>query len=428
MAAASLRSGGELLMDLRVGLLRLVRSLSSDRSERRRLGAAAVEMLRMRRFKAMALGPLLRVVPTHHNAKLHLWYGLTRSLGDGPVCSNLSPTVFTEALRDTHAYGQAQRALSHDRIGLLQRGADYLQLSQRWREQPPERMVVFHHYDRRGFLPSSWQQALQVLQAAGWQVVVSSSDLNPAATAALESAGVQVVRRANVGLCLGAYRDLALLHHWTPEASKRLRALVLCNDSNLLVQPPEALLAQLERWTVEAEAHTQPLLSGLTDSAQNERYHLQSFLLHANQALLQHPAWFQFWWQFSLDGTKKKLINDGEIGLSQALLAAGVELRPAYPLIQGLLAEMAMTDELEFHYVCAPEHVNQSIYNWISLLSRGYPLVKKSVLFDHFEKRVERIQLSKLLRMIPEDRHELVASDIHQLLISRYSIRSPQKN
>ena len=76
-------------MDLRVGLLRLVRSLSSDRSERRRLGAAAVEMLRLRRFKAMALGPLLRVVPTHHNAKLHLWYGLSRSLGDGPVCSNL---------------------------------------------------------------------------------------------------------------------------------------------------------------------------------------------------------------------------------------------------------------------------------------------------------------------------------------------------
>ena len=428
MAAASVRAGGELLMALRIGLLRLVRSLSNDRSERRRLGAAAVELLRLRRFKAMALGPLLRVVPTDDNAKLHLWYVLTRSNGNGLVPSDILPTVCTEALRDTHAYRQAKRALSHDRNGLLQRGVGYLQLSQRWSEQPPERMVVFHHYDRRGFLPSSWKEALQVLQTAGWQVVVSSSDLNPAATAALESAGVQVVGRANIGLCLGAYRDLALLHHWTPQASQRLRALVLCNDSNLLIQPPEALLAQLERWTVEAEAHSQPLLSGLTDSAQNERYHLQSFLLHANRALLQHPAWFQFWWQFSLDGSKEELIEEGEVGLSQALLAAGVELRSAYPLIQGLLADSAMTDELECHYVCTPEHVNQSIYNWQSLLSRGYPLVKKSVLFDHFEKRVERVQLSELLRWIPKERHELLMSDIHQLLISRYSGRSPQQH
>jgi hypothetical protein len=236
------------------------------------------------------------------------------------------------------------------------------------------------------------------------------------------------VRRANVGLCLGAYRDLALLHHWTPQASQRLRALVLCNDSNLLVQPPEALLAQLERWTSESEAHSQPLLSGLTDSAQTERYHLQSFLLHANQALLQHPAWFQFWWQFSLAGSKEELIDEGEVGLSQALLAAGIELRPAYPLVQGLLADSAMIGELRRHGICIPHDVNQSVYTWNSLLSRGYPLVKKSVLFDLFEQKVERLAIPELARWIPNDRHALLASDIHQLLISRYSIRSPQKN
>jgi hypothetical protein len=412
-------------MNLRAGLLRLVRNLSRDRSERRRLLAAAVALLRQRRYRAMALGPLLRVVPTNGKAKLHLWYALTRSLSDGLVFSDVSPTVFTEAIRDTHAYRQAQRALSHDRNGLYQRGVGYWQLSQRWSEHPPERMVVFHHYDRRGFLPSSWQEALQVLQAAGWEVVVSSSDLNPVATELLESAGVQVVGRANVGLCLGAYRDLALLHHWTPEASRRLRSLVLCNDSNLLLQPPEALLAQLERWTAEAEAHSQPLLSGLTDSAQTERYHLQSFLLHANRALLQHPAWFQFWWQFSLAGSKEELINEGEVGLSQALLAAGIELRPAYPLVQGLLADSAMIAELKRHGICIPHDVNQTVYTWISLLGRGYPLVKKSVLFELFEQKVERIAMTDLAHWIPENRRELLARDIQQLFISRYFDSSP---
>ena len=412
-------------MHLRVGLLRLVRNLSSDRSERRRLGAAAVALLRQRRYRAMVLGPLLRVLPTNGKAKLHLWHALTRSLGDGLPCSDVAPTLLTEAIRGTHAYRQAQRALSHDRNGLYQRGVDYGQLSQRWREHPPERMVVFHHYDRRGFLPSSWLEALQVLQGAGWQVVVSSSDLDPTVAEILVSAGVQVVGRANVGLCLGAYRDLALLHHWTPEATRRLRALVLCNDSNLLLQPPEALLAQLERWTAEGEAHGQPLLSGLTDSAQTERYHLQSFLVHANRALLQHPAWFQFWWQFSLAGSKEELINEGEVGLSQTLLAAGIELRPAYSLIQGLLTDSAMIAELKRHGICIPHDVNQSVYTWISLLGRGYPLVKKSVLFDLFEQKVERVAMTDLAHWIPENRRELLARDIQQLFISRYSDRSP---
>ena len=407
-------------MDLRIGFLRLVRSLSSDRSERRRLGAAAAALLRLRRFKAMALGPLLRVVPTNGNSKLHLWYVLTRSLGNARVCEDVLPTVFTKAIRDTHAYRQAQRALSHDRNGLYQRGVDYWQLSQRWREHPPERMVVFHHYDRRGFLPSSWQEALLQLQGAGWQVVVSSSDLDPTIAAMLQSAGVQVAGRTNIGMCLGAYRDLVLLHHWTPEATRRLRALVLCNDSNLLLQPPEALLAQLECWTAEGEAHAQPLLSGLTDSAQTERYHLQSFLLHANQALLQHPAWFQFWWQFSLAGSKEELIDEGEVGLSQALLASGIELRPVYSLVQGLLVDSAMIPELKRHGVCIPHDVNQSVYTWISLLGRGYPLVKKSVLFDLLEQKVERMQMTDLLHWIPENRREFLVRDIHQLFISRY--------
>ena len=110
---------------------------------------------------------------------------------------------------------------------------------------------------------------------------------------------------------------------------------MLCNDSNLLVQPPDALVAQLERWTTQ-NAVTRPVLAGLTDSVQRHRYHLQSFLLHANRALLQHPAWLRFWLHYAIDGSKDDLINHGEIGLSQALLAAGVELQPAYPLSPGL--------------------------------------------------------------------------------------------
>ena len=305
-------------MTLRLGVLRFVRSLSANRSERRRIGAAVVRLLRQRRRSLSVLGPLLRVAPTGGKAKLQLWQNLARSRASHRL-KWTSPEAQSEvmaAIRSTQSYTDAAVDLSHDRNGFLQRGPDYAQQRQRWCEQCPQRLLVFHHYDHRGLLPHSWRDALLALQAAKWQVVVSSPQLDPAVSEQLEQAGVQIVSRANIGLCLGAYRDLVLLIQSTPEVHRQLQALVLCNDSNLLVQPPETLVAQLEQWTSQSEvnaknAELKPVLAGLTDSAQRGCYHLQSFLLHANQALLQHPAWLRFWLQFAVDGSKDDLINNG---------------------------------------------------------------------------------------------------------------------
>ena len=72
---------------------------------------------------------------------------------------------------------------------------------------PLNRLLVFHHYDRRGLLPFSWLDALMAIQAAGWQVVVSTSCIDRSASSALLQAGVLIARRTNIGLCLGAYQD-----------------------------------------------------------------------------------------------------------------------------------------------------------------------------------------------------------------------------
>ena len=200
---------------------------------------------------------------------------------------------------------------------------------------------------------------------------------------------------------------------------------MLCNDSNLLVQPPDALVAQLERWTTQ-NAVKRPVLAGLTDSAQRDCYHLQSFLLHANRALLQHPAWLRFWLQYAIDGSKDDLINHGEIGLSQELLAAGVELQPSYPLIQGLLTDPAMAKELQGYGIAQPEHVNQSLFAWRSLLARGFPLVKKHVLFQLVEHQGQPMAIAELAGLIPKERLALLTRDIEQLFISRYSGGSPR--
>jgi len=386
-----------------------------------------VRLLRQRRRSLSALGPLLRMAPTGGKAKLQLWQTLARSSAAHRLqwTSPEAPSEVLAAIRSTQAYADAAVALRRDRNGFLQRGAEYGQLRQRWREHPPERLLVFHHYDRRGLLLQSWCEALLELQAAGWQVVLSSPHLDPSVSAALAPAGVQIIGRANIGLCLGAYRDLALLLQSTPAANRQLQALVLCNDSNLLVQPPDALVAQLERWTTQ-NAVRRPVLAGLTDSAQRDCYHLQSFLLHANRALLQHPAWLRFWLHYAIDGSKDDLINLGEIGLSQELLAAGVELQPSYPLVQGLLTDPAMAKELQGYGIAQPEHVNQSLFAWRSLLARGFPLVKKHVLFQLVEHQGQPMAIAELAGLIPKERLALLTHDIEQLFISRYSGGSPR--
>ena len=135
-------------MTLRLGVLQLVRSLSADRSQRRRLGAAVVRLLRQRRRSLSALGPLLRVAPTGGKAKLQLWQTLARSSAANHLQWTFpeAPREVSAAIRSTQAYADAAVALRRDRNGFLQRGSNYGQLRQRWREQPPERLLVFHHY------------------------------------------------------------------------------------------------------------------------------------------------------------------------------------------------------------------------------------------------------------------------------------------
>ena len=407
------------------GFLGLLRVLPADASERRLLASAAVALVRQRHRMIWAAAPLLARMPSARPAKLALWR--QRAAAQlGRTRLQVDPASLVEALQATQAYRDAQHRLSVSATGLHLRGQAYRALAQAWCGNPPERLLIFHHYDSRGGLPRSWQESLLAIQAAGWQVMVSSTDLEFDVIEGLQAGGIQVALRSNIGLCLGAYRDLSLLLTSKPAAASRLRSLVLCNDSNLPLQAPAALLSQLQAWSDAHERSAEPVLAGLTDSAQRACYHLQSFFLYANRALLEHPAWLRFWLGFSLAGSKDELINHGEIGLSQAMLAAGVQLRPAYPLVQGLLADPAMAEELQRYSIWQPRHVNQSLFAWHSLLARGFPLVKKHVLFDLIENQGLPMAMAELARWIPEERRELLAADLQQLFVSRYSGGTPE--
>ena len=110
---------------------------------------------RRRRLSLSVLGPLIRIAPTCGKAKLQLWKHLSRTRAGDRLqwASNEEPRILAAAIRSTQAYLDAAVTLSRDRNGFLQRGKGYGQLRQRWSKQPPQRLLVFHHYDSRTAAP-----------------------------------------------------------------------------------------------------------------------------------------------------------------------------------------------------------------------------------------------------------------------------------
>ena len=403
----------------------LVRCLAGTAGDRVLVASALVSLVRQRRALLVA-APLLAAVPSLGRAKLTLWRSIASAIArNGPPPPSQLADVLA-ALKVTQAYRDAEAKRICRTSSPFGRGVSYRALLAHWRAEPPERLLIFHHYDRRGWLPQSWLQTLLAIRRAGWTVVVSTSDLQPHIAQALERSGVLLALRTNVGLCLGAYKDLALLLQHDPAVASGIRSLVLCNDSTLPVGSEASLIRQLQAWMEAGEGCERPLLAGITDSAQRGAYHLQSYLLYANAALHRHAIWHRFWLEFQVCGSKDALINAGEIGLSQAALAAGVELQPAYPLVQGLLEDEAMADELQRFGISQPRHVNQSLFAWQSLLARGCPLVKKHVLFDLLENQGQPMALASLARWIPAERRALVAADLQELFVSRYAFTTPE--
>lgn len=411
-------------------LRQLVRHLAATPSERAISMAAMVHLIRDRR----RLLPLLRMVPSTRSAKLRLWRALAvaamASRADGgrhDPTSSTDPAEIADlqkALWATQAWRDAQASHLASCSSPFGRGLNYSALLAQWRRQPPERLLIFHHHDRRGLLPRSWFQALIAARAAGWTVVLSSSDLAPPLQRQLEQEGVLLALRRNVGLCLGAYKDLCLLLQ-VPAVAQALRSLVLANDSTLPVAAEAAFTDQLQAWVNAFETTSTPVLAGLTDSAERGRYHLQSYLLYANRALVGSLAWQRFWLGFSPCGSKDELINRGEIGLSQTVLAAGGSLQPAYPLIEALLNQPAMAAELQSYRVWQPTQINPTLFAWQSLLARGFPLVKKHALFDLAENEGQPMALAALAAWLAPERRALLSADLHELFISRYSFQEP---
>ena len=280
-----------------IGVLVLVRSISSNKSDRRVILSALFKLMRSRIYCLVFFSPLLVFAPPS-SSKLILWRVIARLYLNFRI-SSLRPslsTLFFSSITNTHAYDLALQSISSSRSGLKYRIPSSAEITDSLCSLNPSRILLFHHHDNDGYMPTTWVNYLCLVQKSNWQVIVTTSFLGNDVATRLSSIGVLIVNRSNIGLCLGAYRDISVLID-SSGLSKSISSLVLMNDSCLLVRNPQYLLDHLDSLH-NRYCDSSPTLAGLTDSFERSQYHLQSFFLYANKSLLSHKSWVCFWFNF----------------------------------------------------------------------------------------------------------------------------------
>ncbi len=405
-------------MNPNLKLIYLVKSLSEDRGERRIISASLVILLRKRKIFMKLMVPFARFLPHVNNSKFILWHSLILCFS-GKKNISYNPNFILDSLKATSSYDCAKSAKElylHSGFG---RGINYKQLFHKLKEILPNRLFIFHHYDKRGFLEKSWINLLSLIKDFGWTVIISTSYLDDNISKQLEQKGFLIANRLNIGLCLGAYKDLVLILSSNVQISSNLQSLILCNNSTLPILDESYFTDKLSILIDNYESSKQPTLVGLTDSSERGCYHLQSYFLYANTLCLKSKFWNKFWLSFNLFQEKEELINAGEIGLSQYVLSKGFTLKALYPLIENLIYNEDMSIKLSKLGFSNPGQLNQSLFAWENLLDKGCPLIKKRVIFDLDNVNDQIFPITSIEKYINNGRKDIIIEDIKENFISR---------
>ena len=359
------------------------------------------------------------------NPKWKLWQSLATP-------DEVSTTYLTEllaAIRQTAAWQQACTANElrrstwsqepWNRQARLKNAPELIRhLEEAFRPHQKVKLFFWHHFDTMGFVPQSWHKVLTELIKKGWVVVVSSSGVTTNAAQELANCGCLISYRQNLGLCLGAYRDFCCLLDSTPKLRDRIETLVLCNDSTLPLGGAMPLCMQAE--TIHQKLKTpKAQLLGLTDSVQTRGYHIQTYFIALNAALLNNPIWVNFWHYLDPRGNKDDLIQRGEVGLSQWLLRHSIEVKAIYSLVSLLLKSESIPESLKQLDLRQPEQINTTLMCWKALVNEGCPVIKKQLLLEppnHLAQTVPMAELGALLTAADQ----ALMEDLEHLLQSRF--------
>ena len=256
------------------------------------------------------------------------------------------------------------------------------------------KVVLFVHWDRGGRVRKELFAYIAQLRDAGRSVVfvTNAGELEPTAEERLVALCAGILIRRNIGYDFGAWRD-AIETLDLPRAGTE--EIIIANDSVLgPFRPLEATLLRLDYGEAD--------VWGLTDSWQR-RYPLQSYFGAFGPRAIRVPAFRKFWADVKPAPSKTFIIRKYEIGLTQAMLQAGIRISAVWPYeilitqaMQDLPAGYLETDadeDIDPRQLARWRHVqrlrrslarraplNPTSDLWRYLLLSGFPFIKRELL------------------------------------------------
>jgi len=258
------------------------------------------------------------------------------------------------------------------------------------------KIVLFMHFDRHGRVGQQLLEYLREFAGSGRTVVfiTNAGKLTEQAAAQLRTICAAIIIRRNRGYDFGAWAD-GIAHFKLPLAETQ--ELILANDS--VFGPLRPIAGLLERLN-----YNQADVWGLTESWQY-RYHLQSFFMAFGPAALRDPVFKKFWGEVRPVPAKAFIIKAYEIGISQAMIKAGLRCEALWPYeeliklvdtrtLENLLdieeSDVAKTDPVHSTRKRQIMRVrgakakrialNPTADLWRQLLISGFPFIKRELL------------------------------------------------
>ncbi len=326
-------------------------------------------------------------------------------------------STYRTHLKSTRAWQSSEKEINERKWNFRGRVSNVENLISQMIRKDSQKIFFFHHFDEYGYIPKSWLTCLEKLDQNGWMVIVSSTFLNEKSQEEILERNLLLSKRKNMGLCLGAYKDFILMIKDKGSIANNCNQLILANDSTIPIKGSDAFASCID--DISKRLHTEEaLMAGITDSVQCGTYHIQSYLLGVNQALIKNSTWTNFWQELSLTGDKETLIREGELTLSNKLVEAGLTTWARYPLINLLIDQENIEHELGSQGILMPSLCNPTIHAWKSLLNAGCPLIKKQLIFEIAQ---QPIPISQIGQWMNDNEYEIRA-DLEHLLRSRFKV------
>jgi Rhamnan synthesis protein F len=294
------------------------------------------------------------------------------------------------------------------------------------------RVVVFCHFDGQGRIRDHTRAYIDALCGDGLAMVFvsNSAPLAPPDLAWVRTRAARIVLRRNVGYDFAAWRD-AMTACGLPASGTAL--LLLANDS--VYGPLRPLGPALQRIDFD-EAD----VWGATDSWQH-RFHLQSYFVAFGPKALASEAFADFWNAVRAVRSKGWVVTRYEMGLSRALIAAGLRCRALWPYtgtIEALRESTAAREECPAEpardpFAAASGRNEERVLNaalrhiplnptadlWQVLIGQGFPFLKRELLRDNPSRVPDIAAWPSVVRGIGTSDADVILRDLERVSKNR---------